>query len=65
MWAEEENTKAVGIMNQEKFNEMIEKLQVLSRSNPEDKFILTLGLQMQQKVVAVTGDGINDAPALR
>lgn len=52
-------------MNQEKFNEMTEKLQVLSRSNPEDKFILTLGLQMQQKVVAVTGDGINDAPALR
>jgi Ca2+ transporting ATPase len=39
-------------------------LKVLARSSPEDKYILVTGLKELGKVVAVTGDGTNDAPAL-
>jgi len=40
-------------------------LQVLARSTPEDKYILVTGLKEIGHVVAVTGDGTNDAPALK
>ncbi len=38
---------------------------VLARSRPEDKYALVLGLMERNNVVAVTGDGTNDAPALK
>jgi Ca2+ transporting ATPase len=37
----------------------------LSRSRPEDKYALVVGLIERGNVVAVTGDGTNDAPALK
>jgi P-type Ca2+ transporter type 2B len=40
-------------------------LDVLSRSRPEDKYCLVVGLIERGNVVAVTGDGTNDAPALK
>lgn len=41
------------------------KLQVLARSSPEDKRILVTRLKRLGETVAVTGDGTNDAPALK
>ncbi|POS71435.1 calcium-translocating P-type ATPase [Diaporthe helianthi] len=41
------------------------KLQVLARSSPEDKRILVTRLKGLGETVAVTGDGTNDAPALK
>lgn len=47
------------------FDRLIEKLMVLARSRPEDKYCLVTGLKERGNVVAVTGDGTNDAPALK
>ncbi|KAI9775470.1 MAG: hypothetical protein M1839_001087 [Geoglossum umbratile] len=43
----------------------IPRLQVLARSSPEDKRILVKRLKELGETVAVTGDGTNDAPALK
>lgn len=40
-------------------------MKVLARSTPEDKYMLVTGLRDERAVVAVTGDGTNDAPALK
>ena len=40
-------------------------MRVLARSSPEDKLLLVTGIQLDEGVVAVTGDGSNDAPALK
>ena len=52
-------------MSEEELIPMLPKLQVLARSSPSDKLILVRLLKKQGEVVAVTGDGTNDAPALK
>ena len=44
--------------------ERAEKIMVMSRARPTDKLRLVKMLQKRGEVVAVTGDGTNDAPAL-
>lgn len=39
-------------------------VQVMARSSPNDKLLLVQALKKRGNVVAVTGDGTNDAPAL-
>ena len=51
--------------NIEEFKRIVEKMDVLARSRPEDKYALVTGLKQMGHVVAVTGDGTNDAPALK
>ncbi|SSD61508.1 related to Calcium-transporting ATPase 2 [Saccharomycodes ludwigii] len=45
--------------------EILPKLRVLARSSPNDKRVLVGTLKKMGDVVAVTGDGTNDAPALK
>jgi calcium-translocating P-type ATPase len=52
------------IKNTNKFEKIASELKVLARSRPEDKYVLVTGLKQLGHVVAVTGDGTNDAPAL-
>ncbi|THF99873.1 hypothetical protein TEA_021103 [Camellia sinensis var. sinensis] len=44
--------------------EIAEKISVMGRSSPSDKLLLVQTLRKKGHVVAVTGDGTNDAPAL-
>lgn len=53
------------IMNGEAFDKIYPHLDVMARSRPEDKYALVTGLIERGNVVAVTGDGTNDAPALK
>ncbi|KAK3418400.1 hypothetical protein EUGRSUZ_H04361 [Eucalyptus grandis] len=43
----------------------IEKIRVMARSSPFDKLLMVQCLKQKGHVVAVTGDGTNDAPALK
>lgn len=69
---DKETAKKVGkevridtIKEQEMFNKIYPNLDVMARSRPEDKYALVTGLIEREYVVAVTGDGTNDAPALK
>lgn len=52
-------------LSPEQMTEKIPRLQVLARSSPTDKRILVNYLKKLGEIVAVTGDGTNDGPALR
>lgn len=52
-------------LSDEKMLEILPRLQVLARSSPEDKRILVVKLRSMGDIVAVTGDGTNDGPALK
>lgn len=52
------------VTDMKKFREIKAHLRVLARCSPEDKYLLVTGVQDSEGVVAVTGDGTNDAPAL-
>ncbi|KAK1986955.1 calcium-translocating P-type ATPase [Colletotrichum cereale] len=52
-------------LSDDDMNAILPKLQVLARSSPEDKRILVTRLKALGETVAVTGDGTNDAPALK
>jgi len=51
--------------NDDELLSILPKLQVLARSSPDDKKRLVGLLKQMGEVVAVTGDGTNDAPALK
>lgn len=52
-------------LSEPEMDAIIPQLQVLARSSPEDKKILVMRLKALGEIVAVTGDGTNDAPALK
>ncbi len=54
-----------GIVNRQIFAQIREQLCILARCRPEDKYLLACGLRQFGDVVACTGDGTNDGPALK
>ena len=56
--------KEFNLMTDEELMERIGDLKIMSRARPSDKERLVRLLQERGEVVAVTGDGTNDAPAL-
>ena len=70
LWGKEEpdahhltGTEFASMSDSELLNRIAD-LKILSRARPMDKQRLVQLLQSQERVVAVTGDGTNDAPAL-
>jgi len=53
------------VVNAKVFRDLMPTLRILARARPEDKYLLVTGLRNLGATVAVTGDGTNDAPALK
>ncbi|XP_052181761.1 calcium-transporting ATPase 10, plasma membrane-type-like [Diospyros lotus] len=51
-------------MSEDQRKQIADKISVMGRSSPNDKLLLVQALRKEGHVVAVTGDGTNDAPAL-
>ncbi|KAL8425909.1 hypothetical protein ACSSS7_008277 [Eimeria intestinalis] len=49
----------------EELDAFVDGVRVFARAQPEDKFWLVSSLQRLGHTVAMTGDGVNDAPALK
>ena len=54
----------IDTLSDEELREEIKTISIVARSKPDSKMRIVSALQYNGEVVAVTGDGINDAPAL-
>ena len=70
LWTDEDSDDAIvsgpdfAAMDDAQAARCASKIKIMSRARPDDKARLVRLLQQQGEVVAVTGDGTNDAPAL-
>ncbi|MFO7573414.1 MAG: HAD-IC family P-type ATPase [Gaiellaceae bacterium] len=52
-------------LSDEELRDVVTRASVFARVSPEHKLRIVMALQAEGETVAVTGDGVNDAPALR
>lgn len=59
------NGREIEAMSDSELTDSVGSINVYARVNPEHKLRIVRALKEQGEVVAMTGDGVNDAPALR
>ena len=57
--------KELDNLSDKEFNEILPKIKIFARVEPKHKIRIVSAWQQKGEVVAMTGDGINDAPALK
>lgn len=71
LWTDKDSDKNIitgpefGALSDDELYNRVEDLKIIARARPMDKKRLVETLQRHGEVVAVTGDGTNDAPALK
>ncbi len=57
--------REVNKMSDEELQEAVKRVKVFARVSPDDKRRIASALQANGEIVAMTGDGVNDAPAVK
>ena len=59
------NGNAIEAMTDEALRQIVRQVDVVARASPQHKLRLVAALQAEGEIVAMTGDGVNDAPAIK
>lgn len=57
--------RRLAALSADELDQLVEEVEVYARVSPEDKLRIVTSLKRHGHIVAMTGDGVNDAPSLR